>query len=144
MIKNDYHRKFNLYDLIMECYPLLKLLVLSFGICSLSCVANELQLDVNAFHLPLKQNTTVNNTSASFMFNEYVQENYGKNGSFSCGTVSNLTPDQVLKFAYQNGKVEIVNNFSYTKPIETYTPIRQIVLNSNRSAVFKGYYFVSQ
>lgn len=128
----------------MEYSPMLKFSVLIFCMLSINSFASELQLNINVYHSPLEQNTKVNDTSASLMVNQYVQENYGKNSYFSCGTVSNLTPDQVLKYAFQAGKVKIINNFSYTKLIETYTPIRQIVINSNRRAVFKGYYFVSQ
>jgi len=79
----------------------------------------------------------------SFIINKYIQENYTENNRFFCGGVSLMTPDQALKYAYETGLVKVVTEFGYTNNIEVYTPIRQLVLNPDRSAVFKGYYFVS-
>ncbi|WP_281556003.1 hypothetical protein [Thalassomonas sp. RHCl1] len=78
------------------------------------------------------------------IINEYIEKNYGNKSNFFCGGPTNLTPDEELKFNYNYGFVKVVSSFSSTQDIISFTPIRQIVNNPERKAVFKGYYFVSR
>jgi len=91
----------------------------------------------------LKQPQMTKAKDASFIVNKHIQEYYNQDNQFFCGGVYMLTPDQELKSAYENGIVNVVSEFGYTKSITAYTPIRQLVQNPDKNAVFNGYYFVS-
>ncbi len=91
----------------------------------------------------LKQPKMSKVPTESLIINKYVQENYNQSNQFFCGGTYKLTPDQDVKFAYERGMLEIVSEFGHTHNIQAYTPIRQLVQNPVKDAVFNGYYFIS-
>ena len=73
---------------------------------------------------------------------DYIKKTYS-NYWFRDIVIYNTTPDETAKFNYYSGSTRIIASFSATKNILSYTPIRQLVINPVREAVFDGYYFVS-
>ena len=80
-------------------------------------------------------------------FNKYIAENYGKDTLYRCGNYYRqfaLSPDQLLENDIKSGKVKIISTFTIGPYIESYTPIRDLLVNTQRPAVFKGFYLVSE
>jgi hypothetical protein len=104
---------------------------------------NKLDYSIDFSGVLLKQPKMSKIQTESLIINKYIQENYSQNNQFYCGGTYNLTPDQGVKFAYERGMLEIVSEFGHTHNIQAYTPIRQLVQNPEKDAVFNGYYFIS-
>ena len=118
-------------------------LICIFSIDTFASESFKIESDFDFSNVVLEQPKMSKFKDTLFIINKYIQENYSENNRFFCGGVSLMTPDQALKYAYETGMVKVVTEFGYTNNIEVYIPIRQLVLNPERSAVFKGYYFVS-
>lgn len=121
----------------------MKILAISLVSFSANLAANdEMKIDI-----PLELSENLNKTSsvkdASKIFGEHVLQSYRRENVFICGTTFLPTPDEELKNLYERGLVNIVNEFYPTGHVKSYTPIRQLVLNPVRSALYDGYYFVS-
>ena len=103
--------------------------------------------EYNFNDLVVKQTNEPANSSklnhASYLVNEYINENYGNAFQMGC-LVLNSTPDQSLKMDYEHGFVRIISTLKATKNIISYTPIRDLMYNPLRPAVFDGHYYVSQ
>ena len=124
----------------------MKVLVFILSLLSLNALAEEVIKIEYPFDFSgglLKQPQMSKVKGASFIVNKHIQENYNQDNQFFCGGVYMLTPDQELKSAYESGIIKVVSEFGYTKNFNAYTPIRQLVQNPDKNAVFNGYYFVS-
>tara|TARA_R110000744_G_scaffold106148_3_gene202353 strand:- start:54 stop:437 length:384 start_codon:yes stop_codon:yes gene_type:complete len=124
----------------------MKVLVFILSLLSLNALAEEvikIEYPFDFSGVLLEQPKMSKVKGASFIVNKHIQENYNQDNQFFCGGVYMLTPDQELKNAYESGIVKVVSEFGYTKNFKAYTPIRQLVKNPDKNAVFNGYYFVS-
>jgi len=102
--------------------------------------------EYNFNDLVVKQTNETANSSklnhTSYLVNEYINENYGNAFQMGC-LVLNSTPDQSLKMDYEHGFVRLVTTFTGVNKVMSYTPIRELVNNPLRPAVFDGQYHVS-
>jgi hypothetical protein len=123
---------------------LTKILTCMLFFLSLNTFASEsniIKLNFDFSEVLLKQPKLSKLKDTSFVINKYIQENYSFNTEFSCG-LSVMTPDQELKYEYETDMIKIVARFGYSNNFKVFTPIRQLVLNPDKGAVFNGYYFV--
>ena len=124
----------------------MKVFIFILCIVSFNVLANDIQkLDysIDFSGVLLKQPEMSKVYTELQVVNKYVQDNYNQSNQFFCGGTYSLTPDQDLKFAYERGLVKVISEFGHTHNIQAYTPIRQLVQNPEKEAIFKGYYFVS-
>jgi len=125
----------------------MKILIFILCVFPLSGLAEDIfkiEYPLNFPGVLLKEPDISKIKSTSFIVNKYIQENYSLGNQFSCGGVYMITPDQELKSAYENGMVKMITEFGYTNNVKSYTPIRQLVENPDKQAVFNGYYFISR
>ena len=124
----------------------MKVFIYILCIISLDAVADEglklnNEFDFSGVLLEPVKISKVKDTS--LIVDKYVQDNYNLDNHFFCGGAYMMTPDQALKNAYENGAVQVVTEFGFTNNVQAFTPIRQLVQNPDKKAVFNGYYFVS-
>ncbi len=119
------------------------LCILSFNVLAVKNIRLELDFDLSIIQVDQPEMSEVK--GFSLKVNEYIQSNYDLNNRFMCGWMSGgaMTPDQILKYEYKSGMVKIVSVFGYTSNVKVFTPIRQLVSNPDKAAVFDGYYFIS-
>jgi len=120
-----------------------KLLAIALISFSTHCVAKDnITIDI-PFNLKDNLVRAPQTRDASTIFGEHVLQSYSAENMFICGTTFELTPDDELKHAYESGLITIVSEFYATGYVESFTPIRQLLVNPVRNALYNGYYFVS-